>query len=170
MILRPPRSTPLYSSAASDVYKRQVFRHAVASERGVRIARHGHHRAAQPGNRGDAAVARRAGDRGIRTYRPSRCASAAGGAAHRGGGRQGGRPGCAYLTRLSGSGASLHLHPSRRDHAAPLLHVGHDTARERDGFRDGLVLWLALTRTVNHGNVRSITLITPEPSGKIRKT
>src|SRR5450759_2315112 len=24
MILRPPRSTPLYSSAASDVYKRQV--------------------------------------------------------------------------------------------------------------------------------------------------
>ena len=25
MIRRPPRSTPLYSSAASDVYKRQVF-------------------------------------------------------------------------------------------------------------------------------------------------
>src|SRR5660398_329033 len=25
MIPRPPRSTPLYSSAASDVYKRQVF-------------------------------------------------------------------------------------------------------------------------------------------------
>ena len=27
MIRRPPRSTPLYSSAASDVYKRQVFTH-----------------------------------------------------------------------------------------------------------------------------------------------
>src|SRR5660397_71760 len=26
MILRPPKSTPLYSSAASDVYKRQSFR------------------------------------------------------------------------------------------------------------------------------------------------
>src|SRR5665647_3714373 len=26
MIRRPPRSTPLYSSAASDVYKRQVIR------------------------------------------------------------------------------------------------------------------------------------------------
>src|SRR5660397_296164 len=26
MIRRPPRSTPLYSSAASDVYKRQVFK------------------------------------------------------------------------------------------------------------------------------------------------
>ena len=26
MIRRPPRSTPLYSSAASDVYKRQVCR------------------------------------------------------------------------------------------------------------------------------------------------
>src|SRR5660397_91530 len=25
MIRRPPRSTPLYSSAASDVYKRQIF-------------------------------------------------------------------------------------------------------------------------------------------------
>ena len=25
MIRRPPRSTPLYSSAASDVYKRQVY-------------------------------------------------------------------------------------------------------------------------------------------------
>ena len=29
MIRRPPRSTPLYSSAASDVYKRQGQRHAV---------------------------------------------------------------------------------------------------------------------------------------------
>src|SRR5665647_2791010 len=27
MIRRPPRSTPLYSSAASDVYKRQVWTH-----------------------------------------------------------------------------------------------------------------------------------------------
>src|SRR5660397_295106 len=27
MIRRPPRSTPLYSSAASDVYKRQVVSH-----------------------------------------------------------------------------------------------------------------------------------------------
>src|SRR5665647_1150697 len=27
MIRRPPRSTPLYSSAASDVYKRQLFNH-----------------------------------------------------------------------------------------------------------------------------------------------
>src|SRR5660397_90439 len=27
MIRRPPRSTPLYSSAASDVYKRQVYRY-----------------------------------------------------------------------------------------------------------------------------------------------
>ena len=27
MIRRPPRSTPLYSSAASDVYKRQVSNH-----------------------------------------------------------------------------------------------------------------------------------------------
>ena len=26
MIRRPPRSTPLYSSAASDVYKRQVYK------------------------------------------------------------------------------------------------------------------------------------------------
>ena len=26
MIRRPPRSTPLYSSAASDVYKRQIYR------------------------------------------------------------------------------------------------------------------------------------------------
>src|SRR5660397_93123 len=29
MIRRPPRSTPLYSSAASDVYKRQVTRNSV---------------------------------------------------------------------------------------------------------------------------------------------
>src|SRR5660397_1360 len=29
MIRRPPRSTPLYSSAASDVYKRQGVEHAV---------------------------------------------------------------------------------------------------------------------------------------------
>src|SRR5660398_61437 len=28
MIRRPPRSTPLYSSAASDVYKRQAVEHA----------------------------------------------------------------------------------------------------------------------------------------------
>src|SRR5660398_281885 len=27
MIRRPPRSTPLYSSAASDVYKRQFYNH-----------------------------------------------------------------------------------------------------------------------------------------------
>src|SRR5660397_50472 len=32
MIRRPPRSTPLYSSAASDVYKRQVL-----AARGVRL-------------------------------------------------------------------------------------------------------------------------------------
>src|SRR5450759_2787539 len=31
MIRRPPRSTPLYSSAASDVYKRQVLRYGTAS-------------------------------------------------------------------------------------------------------------------------------------------
>src|SRR5660397_297055 len=30
MIRRPPRSTPLYSSAASDVYKRQVYPQARA--------------------------------------------------------------------------------------------------------------------------------------------
>src|SRR5660397_286607 len=29
MIRRPPRSTPLYSSAASDVYKRQPFKRAL---------------------------------------------------------------------------------------------------------------------------------------------
>src|SRR5660397_288819 len=32
MIRRPPRSTPLYSSAASDVYKRQVTRGRAPSE------------------------------------------------------------------------------------------------------------------------------------------
>src|SRR3546814_7797141 len=31
MIRRPPRSTPLYSSAASDVYKRQPFIDCIAS-------------------------------------------------------------------------------------------------------------------------------------------
>src|SRR5660397_2877 len=30
MIRRPPRSTPLYSSAASDVYKRQIFKVATS--------------------------------------------------------------------------------------------------------------------------------------------
>eukprot|EP00826_Nyctotherus_ovalis_P037277 TRINITY_DN3389_c0_g1_i14.p1 TRINITY_DN3389_c0_g1~~TRINITY_DN3389_c0_g1_i14.p1 ORF type:complete len:109 (-),score=20.45 TRINITY_DN3389_c0_g1_i14:142-447(-) len=34
MIRRPPRSTPLYSSAASDVYKRQVL---TLPERGVSL-------------------------------------------------------------------------------------------------------------------------------------
>src|SRR5674476_1019896 len=42
MIRRPPRSTPLYSSAASDVYKRQN-RHR---------ARHGHHRGPDDPHRG----------------------------------------------------------------------------------------------------------------------
>ena len=40
MIRRPPRSTPLYSSAASDVYKRQVDennRHADLSAAAVKI-------------------------------------------------------------------------------------------------------------------------------------
>src|SRR5450759_2543701 len=32
MILRPPRSTPLYSSAASDVYKRQLCRELEVDE------------------------------------------------------------------------------------------------------------------------------------------
>ena len=32
MIRRPPRSTPLYSSAASDVYKRQPLRRNVTIE------------------------------------------------------------------------------------------------------------------------------------------
>src|SRR5660397_228514 len=36
MIRRPPRSTPLYSSAASDVYKRQT-QHSVAALRSIGI-------------------------------------------------------------------------------------------------------------------------------------
>ena len=32
MIRRPPRSTPLYSSAASDVYKRQHFKNVLAQK------------------------------------------------------------------------------------------------------------------------------------------
>src|SRR5665811_2420201 len=39
MIRRPPRSTRVRSSAASDVYKRQLP-HPVASQRGVRADRH----------------------------------------------------------------------------------------------------------------------------------
>src|SRR5674476_1638094 len=35
MIRRPPRSTPLYSSAASDVYKRQVLDHDAAVDLAV---------------------------------------------------------------------------------------------------------------------------------------
>src|SRR5450759_2106726 len=41
MIRRPPRSTPLYSSAASDVYKRQLLRQGVPSNR-MRIVRRVH--------------------------------------------------------------------------------------------------------------------------------
>src|SRR5450759_1616510 len=44
MILRPPRSTPLYSSAASDVYKRQpsdvAFERVKVSLRNVHQVRH----------------------------------------------------------------------------------------------------------------------------------
>src|SRR5660398_228114 len=41
MIRRPPRSTPLYSSAASDVYKRQVKagEEVVITDRGRPVAR-----------------------------------------------------------------------------------------------------------------------------------
>ena len=33
MIRRPPRSTPLYSSAASDVYKRQRYYNSLSEQR-----------------------------------------------------------------------------------------------------------------------------------------
>ena len=46
-----------------------VFRHTVAGERGVRLAHHGHHRAAEHGSGRHAAVAGRAGDCGIRAHR-----------------------------------------------------------------------------------------------------
>ena len=39
MIRRPPRSTPLYSSAASDVYKRQVLEELGLPYRKVRICK-----------------------------------------------------------------------------------------------------------------------------------
>src|SRR5674476_975365 len=51
MIRRPPRSTPLYSSAASDVYKRQALskaehqRHVMLDEQNADLARQlGQHR------------------------------------------------------------------------------------------------------------------------------
>src|SRR5665647_3022809 len=46
MIRRPPRSTPLYSSAASDVYKRQRPRRSRRSPRSQ--TRPGHHRGRTP--------------------------------------------------------------------------------------------------------------------------
>ena len=60
-----------------------VSRRSVASERGVRLAHHGHHRTAQPGSGRHAAVARRAGDCRVRAHRDGGGEDIAGAPAHR---------------------------------------------------------------------------------------
>src|SRR5450759_3277498 len=47
MILRPPRSTPLYSSAASDVYKRQMLQLIPRLEFESAVRKHGAERHAR---------------------------------------------------------------------------------------------------------------------------